>query len=510
MTEPRCNYYYNIIRGKNPQAAAWIDQIPRQQFTLAYDEGRRWGHLTTNLVEAINSVLKKTRNLPISSIVLATYTICNSYFTERGKQITAMISVGHVYSENATKVLQDVDSKSNTHRRIREVFYIFDVEVFYKILVVKTLTIIVHLLPGASTNRPPLFVDENYPFWKIRMQIFLEYVDKGIWDAILNGPFVSTKTVTHEGTDEVKRARKNSLIVEYELFRMKKRFTHIVNHLMALGKVFDKEEINIKILKSLNRNWQPKVTAISKSKDLTSMNMATLFGKLKDEEEIEKKKFTALKATSKITLRQRTQIKKRSFRTNVVQCYEYGKEGHIKPECTKLKPKQKGKKRFPQDRSMKQKGAYIAWENTNSENSSGEDVDHEEESNICYMTRVTWDNYDSDTDISNEPVEIKYDLLLDAFQELHAEVMRLQYKVNRLNSERRDYEYRINNLVSENEEFEKELNDALLSTKEIKIETVTAPRKLIERRCGLLEASPTNRRRSGMVDCSRSKSGLEG
>ncbi|XP_047173528.1 uncharacterized protein LOC124841321 [Vigna umbellata] len=36
MTEPRCNYYYNIIKENN-----WIDQIPREQFTLAYDEGRR-------------------------------------------------------------------------------------------------------------------------------------------------------------------------------------------------------------------------------------------------------------------------------------------------------------------------------------------------------------------------------------------------------------------------------------------------------------------------------------
>ncbi|WVZ15295.1 hypothetical protein V8G54_012861 [Vigna mungo] len=116
MTEPRCNYYYNIIRENNPQAAAWIDQIPRQQFTLAYDEGRKWGHLTTNLAEAINLVLKKTGNLPISFIVLATYTRCNSFFTEREKQITTMISAGHVYSENATKVLQDADSKSNTHR----------------------------------------------------------------------------------------------------------------------------------------------------------------------------------------------------------------------------------------------------------------------------------------------------------------------------------------------------------------------------------------------------------
>ncbi|WVZ20508.1 hypothetical protein V8G54_007830 [Vigna mungo] len=116
MTEPQCNYYNNIIRENNPKAASWIDQIPRQQFTLAYDEGRRWAHLTTNLAELINSVLKKTRNLPISSIVLATYTRCNSFIIGRGKQITAMISVGHVYSENATKVLHDANSKSNTHR----------------------------------------------------------------------------------------------------------------------------------------------------------------------------------------------------------------------------------------------------------------------------------------------------------------------------------------------------------------------------------------------------------
>jgi len=51
--------------------------------------------------------------------------------------------------------------------------------------------------------------------------------------------------VTHEGTNEVKMARKHALIQKYELFKMQKgefigevqkRFTHIVNHLMDLGK----------------------------------------------------------------------------------------------------------------------------------------------------------------------------------------------------------------------------------------------------------------------------------
>jgi len=63
---------------------------------------------------------------------------------------------------------------------------------------------------------------------------------------------------------------------------VQKQFSHIVNHLMSLGKNFDKEDLNIKILKCLYRTWQSKVTAISKSKDLTSMTVASLFGKLRE------------------------------------------------------------------------------------------------------------------------------------------------------------------------------------------------------------------------------------
>ena len=38
--------------------------------------------------------------------------------------------------------------------------------------------------------------------------------------------------------------------------------THIVNHLTGLGKTFDKEEFNIKMLKCLDRSWQPKVDTL--------------------------------------------------------------------------------------------------------------------------------------------------------------------------------------------------------------------------------------------------------
>ena len=82
-----------------------------------------------------------------------------------------------------------------------------------------------------------------------------------------------------------------------------------MNNLKGLGKVFEEKELNIKILKSLNRTWQPKVTTISKSKDLTSITYAKLFGKLREyemdmtrmaEEEAKEKKSRSLTLKSSI------------------------------------------------------------------------------------------------------------------------------------------------------------------------------------------------------------------
>ena len=48
--------------------------------------------------------------------------------------------------------------------------------------------------------------------------------------------------------------------------------------------MFEEEELNVKVLKSLNRTWQLKVTSILESKDLTSIIDTELFGKLKEYE----------------------------------------------------------------------------------------------------------------------------------------------------------------------------------------------------------------------------------
>ncbi|XP_025685424.1 uncharacterized protein [Arachis hypogaea] len=77
------NVQYARLRERGEAYTRWLDRIPRQQFALAFDNGYRWGHMTTNLVECINGVLKGARNLPITSLVKATFYRLNELFTRK-------------------------------------------------------------------------------------------------------------------------------------------------------------------------------------------------------------------------------------------------------------------------------------------------------------------------------------------------------------------------------------------------------------------------------------------
>ena len=52
-----------------------------------------------------------------------------------------------------------------------------------------------------------------------------------------------------------------------------------MNHLLGHGKMFEDDELNIKILNCFTRTWEPKITMIKESRDLASMSMEALFEK---------------------------------------------------------------------------------------------------------------------------------------------------------------------------------------------------------------------------------------
>ena len=71
--------------------------------------------MTTNLAKSINSVLKKTRNLPINILVKSTYLRCNNLFNQRGREVKAMIRSDHAYTEIINKAMEDAQRKANSH-----------------------------------------------------------------------------------------------------------------------------------------------------------------------------------------------------------------------------------------------------------------------------------------------------------------------------------------------------------------------------------------------------------
>ena len=210
------------------------------------------------------------------------------------------------------------------------------------------------------------------------------------------------------------------------IYDVQKRFTHIVNHLIGLGKNFDNDELNIKILKSLNRTWHPKVITIIESQNLSTMSMAVLFGKLRDhelelgrlnEEEDQRrkknitfkskiikgkspkedddfndenmnlmiKKFAKFMKSKNRGHHKRYKNENENFASNF-NCYGCGETGHVKVDCPNAKngKEKKGKKFFKKKK----------WDDNDSSSSSNSSSSSEsnEEANLCLLV----DNDSSD------------------------------------------------------------------------------------------------------------------
>ncbi|XP_015937759.1 uncharacterized protein LOC107463475 [Arachis duranensis] len=96
---------YQHLREWGEAYTKWLNRIPRNQYALAFDGSYKWGHMTTNLVECINSVLKGARNLPITALVKTIFYRLNELFTRKGAEAEAGINAGHVFSDVMTSKL---------------------------------------------------------------------------------------------------------------------------------------------------------------------------------------------------------------------------------------------------------------------------------------------------------------------------------------------------------------------------------------------------------------------
>ncbi|KAL5123902.1 hypothetical protein HKD37_02G004397 [Glycine soja] len=117
-TPSRHIFYQNLERFHqlSPAIATWIDRISKEKWTMAYDtEGRRYGHMTTNLFECINKVLKDCRNISITALVKSTYSRCRKYFVDCGHQAQRKLNEGQVYCSKIVKELRKNQEQACSH-----------------------------------------------------------------------------------------------------------------------------------------------------------------------------------------------------------------------------------------------------------------------------------------------------------------------------------------------------------------------------------------------------------
>lgn len=61
---------------------------------------------------------------------------------------------------------------------------------------------------------------------------------------------------------------------------MQNRLTHLINRLNTLGNPIPNAITTNKLLRCLNREWQPKVITIKEANNLKALDLTNLFGKL--------------------------------------------------------------------------------------------------------------------------------------------------------------------------------------------------------------------------------------
>ena len=101
---------------------------------------------------------------------------------------------------------------------------------------------------------------------------------KEIWDKII---------LSYEGDDQVKRAKLQSLRIQYETLRMHNdesvanyflRIDEIVNRMKNLGEEIKEVTLVEKVLGSLSSKFESKVSAIEEKHNLQSITMSQLHG----------------------------------------------------------------------------------------------------------------------------------------------------------------------------------------------------------------------------------------
>nr|XP_016471667.1 PREDICTED: uncharacterized protein LOC107793756 [Nicotiana tabacum] len=225
---------------------------------------------------------------------------------------------------------------------------------------------------------------------------------KKMWDKL---------EVTYERTSKVKETRINLLVHDYELFQMKDgesieemyaRFNKIIGDLKAFGRPYSSGEQVQKILRTFENN---DAEALEEEIAMVPRNMNGLMRRCKN------------KKRGRMSSRRTRQFNEQD--KNNGKYFECGSYGHVQAECPKLKRKV--------SRGFNKSKSFRSW-------SDEDNSEHEEISNLCFMTILENDMNKYSSCWTDE------DDILDLSLK---ESQRMLNELKRLNREKNDWELKL-------------------------------------------------------------------
>ncbi|KAK2359883.1 gag-protease polyprotein [Trifolium repens] len=286
---------------------------------------------------------------------------------------------------------------------------------------------------------------------------------------------------THEGTSKVKSSRLQLLYTKFENLRMKEEETiydfhmnvlDLANSFDSLGERLSDEKLVRKILRSLPKRFDMKVTAIEEAQDIASMKVEEVVGSLQtfemnfsdkpekkgknivftsntDSEQVDEEDLSddiALlgkqfnKILKNVGRRPRSNVQHIQFdiskqrntsaktktddkttQDRDVQCHECEGYGHYRPECPTYLRKQK-------------KGLSVSWSD---EDDSENELVNKASNHVSAMTGVCFSDNDScDEDLTYEELASAYKDLCIRSEEVCRKNTELEIAINQLKSEK--------------------------------------------------------------------------
>lgn len=115
LTGAKFSLHWNALVAADPRVEQWFLDKPLCRWALAFDEGKRFGIMTTNMAESWNNAIKVARKLPITALVKTIFHKVVAYFDQRRMEVEKQCVNGNEFTLHANKMLNRWKERASGH-----------------------------------------------------------------------------------------------------------------------------------------------------------------------------------------------------------------------------------------------------------------------------------------------------------------------------------------------------------------------------------------------------------